>query len=84
MAQRMEALVKIVLEDPAVATVGDQIGRGGGTIISLNQGLMFISLKPESQRDASADEVIRRLQQKLARIQGITLSRQSPRRFRPR
>jgi multidrug efflux pump len=77
MAQRMEAMTKIVLEDPAVATVGDEIGPGGGTIISLNQGLMFISLKPENQRDVSADEIIRRLQQKLARIQGITLYMQA-------
>jgi HAE1 family hydrophobic/amphiphilic exporter-1 len=76
MAQRMEALVKILLQDPAVATVGDQIGPGGSTV-SLNQGRMFISLKPEGQRDVSADQVIRRLQPKLARIQGITLYMQA-------
>ena len=76
MAQRMEALTKIVLEDPAVATVGDQMGPGG-SIVSLNQGRMFITLKPQDQRDVSADQVIRRLQQKLARIQGITLYMQA-------
>jgi HAE1 family hydrophobic/amphiphilic exporter-1 len=76
MAQRMEALVNILLQDPAVATVGDQMGPGGSTV-SLNQGRMFISLKPEGQRDVSADQVIRRLQPKLARIQGITLYMQA-------
>jgi multidrug efflux pump subunit AcrB len=78
MRQRMEALTKIVLEDPAVATVGDQIGPGAsGTIVSINQGTMFIALKPQGQRDVGADQVIRRLQQKLARIQGITLYMQA-------
>ena len=76
MAQRMEVVVKVVLQDPAVASVGDQIGPGGSTT-TLNQGRVFISLKPKNQRDASADEVIRRLQRNLARIQGITLYMQA-------
>ena len=76
MAQRIEAVVKVVLQDPAVASVGDQIGPGGSTT-TLNQGRVFIALKPKSQRDASADEVIRRLQRNLARIQGMTLYMQA-------
>jgi len=76
MAQRMEAAMKIVLEDPAVASVGDQIGPGGSTV-TLNQGRVFIALKPKEQRDASADQVIRRLQPKLANVQGITLYMQA-------
>ena len=32
MAQRMEAAIKVVLEDPAVASVADQIGPGGPTV----------------------------------------------------
>ena len=76
MAQRIEAVVKVVLADPAVASVGNQIGPGGSTT-TLNQGRVFIALKPKSQRDASADEVIRRLQRNLARIQGITLYMQA-------
>ena len=76
MAQRIEAVVKVVLQDPAVASVGDQIGPGGSTT-TLNQGRVFIALKPKSQRDASADDVIRRLQRNLARIQGMTLYMQA-------
>ena len=38
---------------------------------------MFIALKPHDARDVSADQVIRRLQTRLARIQGITLYMQS-------
>jgi hydrophobe/amphiphile efflux-1 (HAE1) family protein len=76
MAQRIEAVVKVLLEDPAVASVGNQIGPGGSTT-TLNQGRVFIALKPKNERDASADEVIRRLQRNLARIQGMTLYMQA-------
>jgi HAE1 family hydrophobic/amphiphilic exporter-1 len=53
MAQRMEAAMKIVLEDQAVASVADQIGPGGATVAP-NQGRVFIALKPEGERDVSA------------------------------
>ena len=76
MAERMQAVIRIVSEDPAVASVGSQIGAGGATA-TLNDGRMFIALKPESERDASADQVIDRLRPKLAKIQGITLYMQS-------
>jgi hydrophobe/amphiphile efflux-1 (HAE1) family protein len=76
MAQRIEAVVHLVLQDPAVATVGDQIGAGGATA-TLNEGRVFIALKPKSERNVSADQVIRRLSAKLARIQGITLYMQA-------
>jgi multidrug efflux pump subunit AcrB len=76
MAQRMEVAIKVVLEDPAVDSVGDMIGPGGSTVAP-NQGRVYIALKPKGQRDVSADEVIRRLQHNLARIQGITLYMQA-------
>src|SRR5258708_6166539 len=76
MTQRQQALIDAVLEDPAVASVGTGIGAGGGNYTT-NTGRMFISLKPKSQRDASADQVILRLQQRLARIQGIALYMQA-------
>ena len=59
-----------------MASVGSQIGAGGATA-TLNDGRMFIALKPESQRSASADQVINRLRPKLAKIQGITLYMQA-------
>ena len=76
MAERQQALVAAVLEDPAVASVGTGIGAGGGNYTT-NTGRMFIALKPKSERDASADQVILRLQQRLAKIQGITLYMQA-------
>jgi HAE1 family hydrophobic/amphiphilic exporter-1 len=76
MTQRQQALIDALLEDPAVASVGTGIGAGGGNYTT-NTGRMYISLKPKSQRDASADQVILRLQQRLAKIQGIALYMQA-------
>jgi multidrug efflux pump len=76
MVQRVEAVIDTVRKDPAVASVGAQIGAGGPTA-TLNQGRMFIALKPHNERDASADQVIARLQTRLAGIQGITLYMQA-------
>jgi HAE1 family hydrophobic/amphiphilic exporter-1 len=76
MAQRQQALVDVLLRDPDVASVGSQIGASALTP-TLNQGRMFIALKPQSQRTASADQIIRRLEPKLAKIQGISLYMQA-------
>ena len=70
MAQRQLAAVKVILQDPAVDTVGHNIGPGGPTAAP-NQGRLFIALKPRDQRDASADQVIARLDKKLAAVEGI-------------
>ena len=75
MSQRMQALMGVVLKDPAVASIGAQIGAGGATA-TLNDGRMFIALKPHDQR-VSADQVILRLQKSLAHIEGITLYMQA-------
>ena len=76
MSERQQAVVNVVLQDPAVASVGSQIGAGGPTA-TLNDGRMFIALKPQNERKASADQVINRLRPKLAKLQGITLYMQA-------
>src|SRR5205085_10459086 len=43
MTKQVQAAVAIILKDPAVDTVGSQIGAGGAT--TLNDGRMFIMLK---------------------------------------
>ena len=45
----------------------------GGPGYALNNGRMFITLKPRDQRDASADQVISRLRPKLAQVKGAAL-----------
>ena len=57
MSERQQALLNIVLKDPAVDSVGSAIGAGGGNY-TVNNGRVFIALKPQNQRDASADQVI--------------------------
>jgi len=72
MAARQQALAKVVLADPAVENLSSFIGIDG-TNLTLNSGRMLITLKPLSQRDASASEVIRRLQPHLTILGGATL-----------
>ena len=74
MVERQQALVDIVLKDPAIESVANYIGPGGPTA-TLNQGRVFIVLK--QKRDVSADQIINRLKPQLARIQGITLYMQA-------
>lgn len=76
MTQRLKAVVDKVIEDPAVLSVGSALGAGGG-VATVNQGRVFITLKPREQRDASADGVINRLQTKLAGVEGIALFMQA-------
>lgn len=71
MSQLQKEAATIVLADPAVKSMGSFIGAGGGGV--LNNGRMFIALKPKSERKVSVDEVIARLRPKLARLQGINL-----------
>jgi multidrug efflux pump len=72
MAERQQALARAVLEDPAVQNLSSYIGVDGVNV-TLNAGRMLINLKPLEDRDASAIEVIRRLQDRLKKVEGITL-----------
>jgi HAE1 family hydrophobic/amphiphilic exporter-1 len=75
MSERMEAVIRVVLKDPAVASVGSQIGATGSS--TLNDGRMFIALRPQSERTASADQIIARLGPQLARLEGINVYMQA-------
>ncbi len=72
MAQRQQALMDIVLKDPAVQAATDYIGPGGPTP-TLNQGRVYIVLKPLEERKISAQQVMQRLAPQLAKVQGIRL-----------
>jgi HAE1 family hydrophobic/amphiphilic exporter-1 len=75
MRERQQALLDAVVRDPAVASVGAAVGAGGG-VYTLNDGRLFIQLKPHGQRPPIW-QVIDRLRTNLARIQGITLYMQA-------
>ncbi len=72
MAERQQALAKVILKDPAVESLSTFIGVDG-TNITLNSGRVLINLKPLAQRKISASEIIRRLQPQLAQLEGISL-----------
>ena len=72
MAERQQALAAIVLRDPAVESLSSFIGIDGVNTTA-NAGRIQINLKPLAERDASASEVIRRLEPKLAEVDGATL-----------
>src|SRR5947208_8427384 len=75
MAERQQALLSAVMRDPAVASVGSAVGAGGGNT-TVNNGRVYIALKPQNQRPG-VDQVIARLRTSLAKIQGITLYMQA-------
>src|SRR5207244_11657089 len=70
MAERQQALLNAVMRDPAVASVGAAVGAGGGNT-TVNNGRVFIALKPQNQRP-SMDQVIARLRTNLAQIRRMT------------
>ena len=68
MRGKLQDFMKIVRNDPDVDNV---TGFTGGS--STNSGMMFISLKPLSERKDSAQQVIARLRGKLAKEPGANL-----------
>ncbi len=68
---KLQQVTKIIQSDPAVDTVagsvgGGGFGNGGGASANFN-----VTLKPLSQRKASADQVIARLRPKLNKVDGV-------------
>lgn len=74
MKDRQEALGKIILADPGVASVAMAIGGSGR---AGNNGNLFITLKPRDQRDASAQQIIGRLRPQLEKVSGARLYMQA-------
>jgi HAE1 family hydrophobic/amphiphilic exporter-1 len=70
MITHQRAAAAIVQEDPNVDGFMSSVGAGGrsGTV---NQGRLFIHLKPRDQRDMSADQVAQSLTRKLAAVPGM-------------
>jgi multidrug efflux pump len=77
MRQKLSSFMSVIQVDPAVDTV---VGFTGGT--QTNSGFVFVQLKPLSERQNSATEIIARLRQKLSRIPGATLFLTAPQDFR--
>jgi multidrug efflux pump len=73
MSERQQKVAAVVLRDPAVDSLSSFIGVDGINS-TLNSGRMLINLKPLAERGGvRAIDVIRRLQPKLAAVEGIAL-----------
>jgi multidrug efflux pump len=68
MQQRLHSMLAIVQADPAVLNVTGFTGNS-----RRNAAQMFMTLKPRHERDASADEVVKRLRAKLSKEPGARL-----------
>ena len=72
MAERQQALVKVILKDPDVVSLSSFIGVDGVNMLP-NSGRIQINLKSREERTDDAETIIRRLQSKLSDVKGITL-----------
>jgi multidrug efflux pump len=76
MKERQQEMAKVVLKDPGVQSLASFVGVDG-TNLTPNNGRIQITLKPLDQRDASAADIIRRLQPEVAKVSGIDLYMQA-------
>jgi multidrug efflux pump len=72
MAERQQALARAILQDPAVESVSSFIGVDGANT-TLNNGRVFINLKPKSGRGAGVAEIMQRLRARIEQVEGISL-----------
>ncbi|MEE8662121.1 MAG: efflux RND transporter permease subunit [Acetobacter sp.] len=72
MKQHQEALARIILKDPDVASLSSFVGVDGQNP-TVNQGRFLINLKPHDERSLSAQEIAQRLTEETAGIPGVSL-----------
>jgi hydrophobe/amphiphile efflux-1 (HAE1) family protein len=76
MASLQQTVINIIAQDPSVANATGYIGPGGPTVTEDN-GRLFVLLKPRNERKFTADQVIRQLDAKLSKVQGIAVFMQA-------
>ncbi|GAB0057362.1 Multidrug resistance protein MdtB [Candidatus Magnetaquicoccaceae bacterium FCR-1] len=69
MMERQKKVAEIIGSDPGVSIAMSFIG-GGASASALNNGRVFVRLKPHEERP-HADEIVKRLRPKLAQVPGI-------------
>ena len=70
MLRHQQKIVDIIRQDPNVAAVDSIVGASGPNA-SVNSGRITILLKPRSQRQLNAEQIIAKLRPKLGRVAGI-------------
>ena len=76
MVKHQKELAAIVAENPNIAAFMSAVGASGASVAN-NAGRMFIRLKPRSERDLSADEIIQELRPKVSQVPGIQMFMQN-------
>ncbi|MBN9587021.1 MAG: acriflavine resistance protein B [Afipia sp. 62-7] len=74
MTRLQEQIGSIILKDPAVASMAMAIGGGGS---ALNNGRMYITLKPRDSRDVTAQQIIARLRPQFDKLEGARVFMQA-------
>ena len=77
MQRHQQALAEIVRRDPSVESFMSSAGARAGSITGSNSGVLFIRLKPRSERQLTVDEIIAELRPKLADVPGIRVFMQN-------
>ena len=76
MVKHQKELAAIVAGDPNIAAFMSAIGASGVSVAN-NTGRIFMRLKPRSERDLSADEIIQKLRPKVSQVPGIMMFMQN-------
>ena len=76
MVDHQQIVAKIISDDPNVSDVSSIIGATNFSP-ALNNGRLFIQLKPRDERNLTADEVIQEMRPKLATVPGMRTFLQS-------
>jgi len=72
MMRLQQQLGDIIAKDPDVESYAMAIGAGGASA-SLNTGRFYLTLKPRSDRNASAGQIIARLREATQNVEGVKL-----------
>jgi len=71
MMVRQRAVVDVLMRDPAIVTIGSNIGATGGFMPQINRGNVTLGLKPLAERGISSEAIIARLRPQLAAVGGV-------------
>src|ERR1700733_8283684 len=75
MARRQQVLAEVILKDKDVTSLSSFIGVDGVNA-ALSSGRMLIALKPRDERNETAVDIIRRLNQETKSVAGISIAMQ--------
>jgi HAE1 family hydrophobic/amphiphilic exporter-1 len=77
MKVQQNKLMQIVLQEPNVEAFMSSVG-ASGTRVGSNSGFMFMKLKPRSERELNADQIIQKLRPAVSSLPGIMMFMRNP------